>query len=90
MEELRAFGFIFAINSAVHSYLILAFGSAERIMRNVRFYYMANAVGHLAGTLLSGLSYQWGGLPLCLATAGVIAGLGWLVMDRLRMTVEPE
>ena len=40
---------------------------AGRITRDVGFYYMANAAGRLAGTLLSGLSYQAGGLPLCLA-----------------------
>ncbi|MBE0555438.1 MAG: organoarsenical effux MFS transporter ArsJ [Rhodobacteraceae bacterium] len=75
---LLVFGFIFAINSSVHSYLILAFGSAERITRDVGFYYMANAAGRLIGTLLSGLSYQIGGLPLCLATAGIMALASWL------------
>ena len=75
---LLLFGFVFAVNSSVHSYLILAFGSADRITRDVGFYYMANAAGRLMGTLLSGLSYQIGGLPLCLATAGVMAGASWL------------
>jgi MFS family permease len=81
---LLVFGFVFAINSSVHSYLILAFGSAERITRDVGFYYMANAAGRLTGTLLSGVSYQIGGLPLCLATAGVMALLSWLAARRLR------
>jgi hypothetical protein len=72
------------VNSSVHSYLILAFGEAHRITRDVGFYYMANAAGRLLGTLLSGLSYQWGGLVLCLATAGVMAGLSWLAALRLR------
>jgi hypothetical protein len=81
---LLLFGFVFAINSSVHSYLILAFGSAERITRDVGFYYMANAAGRLIGTLLSGLSYQVGGLPLCLATAGVMALLSWWAAARLR------
>ena len=80
---LLLFGFVFAINSSVHSYLILAFGSAERITRDVGFYYMANAVGRLIGTLLSGLSYQLGGLPLCLATAGLMALASWLAARRL-------
>jgi len=74
---LLVFGFLFAVNSSVHSYLILAFGSAGRITRDVGFYYMANAAGRLIGTLLSGLSYQLGGLPLCLATAGVMAFASW-------------
>ena len=81
---LLAFGFVFAINSSVHSYLILAYGSAERITRDVGFYYMANAAGRLAGTLLSGLSFQLGGLPLCLATAGAMALASWLSIRRLR------
>jgi MFS family permease len=81
---LLLFGFVFAINSAVHSYLILAFGSAERITRDVGFYYMANAAGRLIGTLLSGLSFQFGGLPLCLATAGAMAAASWIAARRLR------
>ena len=80
---LLLFGFVFAVNSSVHSYLILAFGSADRITRDVGFYYMANAAGRLLGTLLSGLSFQIGGLPLCLATAGVMAALSWLAARRL-------
>ncbi|MFY8105351.1 MAG: organoarsenical effux MFS transporter ArsJ [Elstera sp.] len=80
---LLLFGFIFAVNSSVHSYLILAFGDAERITRDVGFYYMANAAGRLLGTLLSGLSYQSGGLPLCLATAGAMAAASWIAARRL-------
>lgn len=81
---LLLFGFVFAVNSSVHSYLILAFGDAGRITRDVGFYYMANAAGRLLGTLLSGLSYQLGGLPLCLATAGAMAGLSFWAVRRLR------
>jgi len=80
---LLLFGFVFAVNSSVHSYLILAFGAADRITRDVGFYYMANAAGRLLGTLLSGVSYQIGGLPLCLATAGAMAGASWLAARRL-------
>ena len=72
------------MTSSVQSYLILAFGEASRITRDVGFYYMSNVAGRLLGTLLSGLSYQWGGLPLCLATAGVMAALSWLAALRLR------
>jgi MFS family permease len=80
---LLVFGLVFAVNSSVHSYLILAFGDAGRITRDVGFYYMANAAGRLAGTLLSGLSYQAGGLPLCLATAGLMALASFLSVRRL-------
>jgi hypothetical protein len=80
---LLVFGFVFAINSSVHSYLILAFSKDDRVSQDVGFYYMANAAGRLMGTLLSGVSYQFGGLPLCLATAGLMAALNWLSARRL-------
>lgn len=82
---LLAFGAVFALNSALHSYLILAFAKAERVTMDVGFYYMANAAGRLTGTLLSGLSYQLGGLPLCLATAAAMAGASWLCARSLPM-----
>jgi len=63
---LIVFGVIFALNSAVHSYLILAYADGDRVAMNVGFYYMANAGGRLAGTVLSGLLYQWQGLEACL------------------------
>ncbi|MGP3696075.1 organoarsenical effux MFS transporter ArsJ [Rhodobacter sp. NSM] len=81
---LLLFGFVFAVNSSLHSYLILAFSKAERVTMDVGFYYMANAAGRLIGTLLSGLSYQWGGLPLCLATAGAMAAASWLAARRIK------
>ncbi|RVT83378.1 MFS transporter [Rhodobacteraceae bacterium CCMM004] len=70
---LLAFGAVFAVNSSVHSYLILALGKSERITLDVGFYYMSNAAGRLLGTLLSGLSYQVGGVALCLAVASAMA-----------------
>ena len=80
---LMAFGVVFALNSALHSYLILALTSAERVTMDVGFYYMSNAAGRLVGTLLSGVSYQLGGLPACLATAAVMAGLSRVFAARL-------
>lgn len=80
---LLTFGFVFAVNSSLHSYLILAFTSAELVTMDVGFYYMANAAGRLLGTALSGISYQAGGLSLCLATAGAMAAASWLAMRRV-------
>ena len=60
------FGVVFAINSAVHSYLILAYSDFDKVSMNVGFYYMANAGGRLAGTVLSGWVYQTHGLEGCL------------------------
>ncbi len=63
---LAAFGAVFAINSALHSYLILAYSDHDKVAMNVGFYYMANAGGRLLGTILSGWSYQQWGLIGCL------------------------
>jgi MFS family permease len=81
---LLVFGGVFAVNSSLHSYLILAFTEADRVTMDVGFYYMANAAGRLAGTLLSGLSYQLGGLPLCLGTAAAMCAASWLCAVRLQ------
>ncbi len=63
---LMAFGVVFAINSAVHSYLIIAYAKADGVSLDVGFYYMANAAGRLSGTVLSGLIYQYWGISACL------------------------
>lgn len=81
---LLVFGFVFAVNSALHSYLILSFGQASRITRDVGFYYMANAGGRLTGTLLSGIGYQVGGVTLCLTFATLMAAASWWVARGLR------
>jgi len=68
---LMVFGVVFAINSAVHSYLILAYAKHDKVALNVGFYYMANAGGRLTGTVLSGLIYQQAGMVACLWVSGV-------------------
>jgi hypothetical protein len=78
------FGGIFAVNSALHSFLILSFTDAKRVTMDVGFYYMANAAGRLVGTVLSGFTYQMGGLSLCLTTAAVMIGLSWLGTSQLK------
>jgi MFS family permease len=60
------YGAVFALNSAVHSFLILDYADGDKVAMNVGFYYMANACGRLAGTVLSGALYQWQGLDACL------------------------
>lgn len=69
LAGLALFGIIFAVNSSVHSYLILAYTDSDKVALNVGFYYMANACGRLVGTLLSGIVYLWAGLPGCLWTS---------------------
>ena len=75
---LLIFGGIFAINSALHSFLILNLTDTKRVTMDVGFYYMANAGGRLVGTVLSGLTYQVGGLSFCLGTTAVMIGLSWI------------
>jgi predicted MFS family arabinose efflux permease len=76
---LAAFGIIFALNSTVHSYLILAYADKDKVAMNVGFYYMANAAGRLAGTILSGLLYEWAGLVACLwASVAFVLAAGLL------------
>lgn len=80
---LVVFGVVFAVNSSLHSYLILAFGSSDDVSLDVGFYYSANAAGRLTGTLLSGVLYLVGGLEAALAGATVSVGIAWLVTRRL-------
>jgi MFS family permease len=76
---LAAFGVVFALNSTVHSYLILAYAENARVAMSVGFYYMANAGGRLIGTILSGLLYQWNGLTACLwASVAFVLAAGLL------------
>ena len=81
---LLIFGIVFALNSSLHSYLILSFTKAERVTMDVGFYYMANAAGRLAGTLLSGLTYQIGGLPLMLGVAAFMVALSAMMVGFLK------
>lgn len=75
---LSVFGMVFAVNSSVHSYLILAYAGSEKAAEDVGFYYAANAAGRFLGTLLSGLLFQWGGLPYALIGSGLFLLTCWL------------
>ena len=76
---LALFGFAFAVNSSVHSYLILAYAGSEKAAEDVGFYYAANALGRFFGTLLSGVLYQWGGLSYALAGSALMLLTCWLI-----------
>lgn len=76
---LLSFGAVFAVNSSVHSYLILAHSDGDTVALSVGFYYMANAAGRLVGSLLSGLVYQVAGLYGCLLTAAAMVAASWIV-----------
>ena len=76
---LAVFGAAFAVNSSVHSYLILAYAGSEKAAEDVGFYYAANALGRFFGTLMSGLLYQWGGLSWSLLGSGLMLLACWTV-----------
>ena len=80
---LSLFGFFFAMNSAIHSYLIVAWADADKVSLNVGFYYMANAAGRLTGTLLSGLLYQLYGLNGCLYASALFIAASLLPTFKL-------
>ena len=77
------FGVVFAVNSSIHSWLILAYSNEDSVALDVGFYYAANAAGRLVGTLLSGLAYLAGGLTACLWASGLFLLATWLCSLRL-------
>jgi len=76
---LALFALPFAVNSSLHSYLILAYAGSEKAAEDVGFYYAANACGRLGGTLLSGLLYQWGGMSFCLLGSAAMLLACWII-----------
>jgi len=84
---LALFGLAFAVNSSLHSYLILAYAGSEKAAEDVGFYYAANASGRLMGTLLSGLLYHVGGMTGCLVGSAAMLALCWLITLLLPTTV---
>jgi predicted MFS family arabinose efflux permease len=72
VSGLLVFGALFAINSSIHSYLIVAYAREDGTSLDVGFYYMCNAAGRLVGTLLSGLVYQQFGLAACLVLSSAM------------------
>jgi predicted MFS family arabinose efflux permease len=76
---LLVFGFAFAVNSSLHSYLILAYAGSKKAAEDGGFYYAANAAGRFAGTLLSGLLYQMAGITGALVGAAVMLVLCWVI-----------
>ena len=80
---LGLFGILFAINSSLHSYLIVAYSRADGVSLDVGFYYMANAAGRLLGTVLSGWVYQQWGLVACLIISTLLLVLSTMAISFL-------
>ena len=85
---LALFGVPFAVNSSLHSYLILAYAGSEKAAEDVGFYYAANAAGRLLGILLSGALYQIGGMSACLVGSAVMLASCWAISFLLPTQVE--
>ncbi|RAU18104.1 MFS transporter [Nitrincola tibetensis] len=79
ISGLMAFGVVFAVNSSLHSYLIVSYARGDGVSLDVGFYYMANAMGRLLGTVLSGWLYMAYGLQMCLSVSAVMVGLAVLI-----------
>jgi hypothetical protein len=82
---LAIFGVVFAINSAVHSFMIVHYSESEKAAMTVGFYYMANAGGRLIGTVLSGVVYQFGGIVTCLWISTFFVGAAALISTGLAL-----
>ncbi len=87
---LLAFGAVFALNSALHSFLIVSYAREDGVSLDVGFYYMANAAGRLLGTVLSGAVYQAYGLAACLwVSAGFVAAAAAISLALPRHSASP-
>tara|TARA_R110002110_G_scaffold413729_1_gene641615 strand:- start:105136 stop:106356 length:1221 start_codon:yes stop_codon:yes gene_type:complete len=87
---LLLFGIFFAVNSAVHSYLIVSYAREDGVSLDVGFYYMANAMGRLLGTILSGWVFQNWGLVECLVISSMLTGVSALIaLQGYRQTARP-
>ena len=80
---LLVFGVFFAVNSSLHSFLIVAYAGSKKAAEDIGFYYAANAAGRLAGTFLSGFLYYQGGLLACLAGSALFLIITALMVARL-------
>lgn len=90
---LGVFGVLFAINSSLHSYLIVSYADADGVSLDVGFYYMANALGRLLGTVLSGGVYQTAGLAACLAISAALVALAAITsigLSKNYPTIDPR
>lgn len=85
---LLLFGAVFAINSSLHSYLIVSLARADGVSLDVGFYYMSNAMGRLLGTVLSGWMYQTYGLEACLWVSSAMLVVATVAVARLPKSSE--
>jgi len=80
---LLVFAAVFAVNSSLHSYVIIALAKTDGVSMDVGFYYMANAMGRLIGTVLSGVIFQFYGLMPCLVISAILALLSGVFIKKI-------
>jgi MFS family permease len=88
LAGLMIFGVIFALNSSLHSYLIVSYAKADGVSLDVGFYYMANAMGRLIGTVLSGYLFQVAGIEACLWVSSIFIAITALISIGLPKNVK--
>ena len=84
---LLLFGFVFAVNSSLHSYVIVAIAKEDGASMDIGFYYMANAMGRLLGTLLSGWLFQLYGFIICLIISAVLLAVSAILVRKVHIPV---
>ncbi|MDN3652453.1 organoarsenical effux MFS transporter ArsJ [Thalassotalea ponticola] len=84
------FGALFAVNSSLHSYLIVSYANRDGVSMDVGFYYMANAMGRLLGTVLSGYVYQQYGLQQCLYVSAILLLIATALSFKLPKTISGQ
>ena len=82
---LLLFGAVFAINSSLHSYLIIKYADSDGVSLDVGFYYMANAMGRLIGTILSGVIFQVVGFYMCLIFSSLLLFISVYISRKLKV-----
>ncbi|MGQ7275332.1 organoarsenical effux MFS transporter ArsJ [Marinobacter sp. V034] len=87
---LLLFGLVFAVNSSLHSYLIVSLARADGVSLDVGFYYMSNAMGRLIGTLMSGWVYQVYGLEACLWLSSIFLLIATVSVAQLSLPQSPD
>jgi len=88
ISGLLAFGAVFAVNSALHSYIIVSIAKEDGVSMDVGFYYMANALGRLIGTILSGVIYQQYSIEACLVGATIMALCSSWLINKVKLSHE--
>ena len=89
------FALLFALNSAVHSFLIVDYASRDAVSLDVGFYYMANAMGRLLGTLLSGVLFASmgqgvAGLTACLVASALMLTATAMISSQLPSSLQRQ